>query len=123
MGNAGQAMGLYRRALEAPLTGTRGLPETLAWRARHELAALHKAARDYDSALPLWREISTAANEHRLEAIEEMAKYFEHRARDYAQALEAARTGLAGAAPGELPGWQRRVARLEKRLARAPLFQ
>jgi len=123
VGTGEQAISLYRRALAVPTTSSRGLPEPLAWRARHELAALHKSARDYDSALPLWREVASAANEHRLAAIEEMAKYFEHRARDYAGAMEAARVGLAAAPPGELAAWQRRLARLEKKLAKAPLFR
>jgi len=115
-GSREPAVRLYRRALAA------GLPEALDWRARAELAALYKRAHDYQSALPLWREVSTAPRGHCLPALEELAKYYEHKQRDYPRALEAARAGLAAASPTEAAAWQRRAARLQKRLARSPLF-
>jgi hypothetical protein len=123
VGNREQAARLYQRALAAPRGGPRGLPDPLAARAMLELAALHKAGGDFDSAAALWREVCATCPEGRLEALEELAKYLEHRRRDYAGAIEAARAGLAIAPLASLPAWQRRLARLEKRLARAPLFR
>ena len=116
-----QAARLFRRALAA------GLPEAIDWRARAQLAALYKRDGDYGSALPLWDELCAAPNGARLEAAEELAKYFEHRARDYPRALEAVRTAIAVAPPEQQPAWRHRLARLERKLAKAqpgasPLF-
>ncbi len=116
-GSRESALRLYERALAA------GLPEAVAWRARADLAALHKRARDYQSALPLWTELSDGPAGSRLPATEELAKYYEHRAHDYARALDWARAGLAAAAaPGDALPWKRRIRRLQNRLSRAPLF-
>ena len=115
-GNHEPARRLYRRALVA------GLPEAVDWKARAELAALYKRARDFEQAGAIWTELSTGPAPWRLGALEELAKYHEHRARDYPRALEAARLGLSAAAlPEVAAAWQRRVARLERKLAgRAP---
>jgi hypothetical protein len=116
VGNHEPARRLYQRALAA------GLPEAVDWKARAELAALYKRARDFEQAGAIWTELSTGPAAWRLGALEELAKYHEHRARDYPRALEAARLGLSAAAlPEVAAAWQRRVARLERKLAgRAP---
>ncbi len=112
VGNHEPARRLYQRALNA------GLPEAVDWKARTELAGLCKRARDYAQATAIWTELSTGPLGSRLAALEELAKYHEHRTRDYARALEAARLGLSAAPLPELAAaWQRRVARLEKKLA------
>ena len=111
-GSRETAVRMYGRALQA------GLPEAVDWRARAELAALHKRGRDFESALPLWTELATAPNGFRLPAIEDLAKYHEHRARDYSRALDAARAGLAGAPAAGAAAWQRRISRLERKLNR-----
>jgi uncharacterized protein YprB with RNaseH-like and TPR domain len=117
VGNHEPARRLYQRALAA------GLPEAIDWRARAELAALHKRARDYQQAAAIWNDLSTGPPQVRLPAIEELSKYYEHRLRDYSRAWESARLGLAAALlPEDALAWQRRVARLERKLARSPLF-
>jgi len=98
------------------------LPEEIAWRAKAEMAALHKRARDYQQALPLWTELAAAPNGWRIAALEELAKYYEHRAHDYSRALELARAGLAAAAAPDAAPWHRRTRRLQSKLSRAPLF-
>lgn len=115
VGKRASAVRLYERALAA------GLPDVVDWRARAELALLHKRARAWDRALPLWTALADAPNGFRLAALEELAKYYEHRARDYARALEVTRAAVEASADGAL--WQRRVARLERRIGRSPLFR
>ena len=114
VGHRQSAAQLFQRALAGPL------PEAVEWRAKAELAALYKRARDYPRAVPLWTELAAARDGGRLLAIEELAKYYEHRARDYARALDAARAGLAAAS--EATPWQRRLQRLQRKLARSSLF-
>ena len=110
---------LYQRLLDQRVLAGR-LPEAVQWRAKAELAALYKRARDYHHALPLWSELSAARDGVRLLAMEELAKYYEHRARDYPRALEAARAGLAEAT--DTGPWHRRLERLQRKLASSPLL-
>ena len=105
---------LYQRLLDQRALAGR-LPEAVQWRAKAELATLYKRSRDYHRALPLWTELAAAGDGTRLLAMEELAKYYEHRAHDYARALAAARAGLAAAS--DTGPWDRRLRRLEKKLA------
>jgi uncharacterized protein YprB with RNaseH-like and TPR domain len=95
MGRQEAALEVYARALGAPL------PAEVAARARWESAAIHKRNGDYERALPLWRELRTP------EAAVEMAKYFEHRARNYSAAMMAAQEAHD----------EKRVRRLERKAA------
>jgi uncharacterized protein YprB with RNaseH-like and TPR domain len=97
MGRAGAALEVYARALGAPL------PAEVAARARWESAAIHKRNGDYERALPLWRELRTP------EAAVEMAKYFEHRTRNYSAAMLAAQEAHD----------EKRIRRLERKAAGA----
>lgn len=57
---------------------------------RLELAALYKKKGDYDSALALWKGLAAGAASTGLTAIEpfiELAKYYEHKVKDYGTAL------------------------------------
>ena len=63
------------------------------------MAAIHKRNGNYEGAMPLWRTLRTP------EAAVEMAKYYEHHARDYSVALVAAQAA----------GDSRRIARLERK--------
>ncbi len=111
VGNREKAARLYERALAA------SLPGEIDWRARAELAALYKRARDWPRALPLWTDVAASRSGYAAEALEELAKYYEHRVRDYPRALEVARSAPAASE------WQHRIARLERKLARSPLFR
>lgn len=78
MGRQDTALEVYARALAG------SLPAQVAAKARWEMAAIHKRNLDYESALPLWRALRTK------EAAVEMAKYYEHRAKNYPAAIIAA---------------------------------
>jgi uncharacterized protein YprB with RNaseH-like and TPR domain len=88
LGRPGAALEVYARALS-------GNAE-VAGRSRWAMAAIHKRNGDYGRAVPLWQELCTP------DALVELAKYYEHRARDYRAALSAARAA----------GDEKRVARV-----------
>lgn len=104
-GRRDAALELYSRVLAC------NLPPDLDALARQETARLHKRAHNYDAALPLWQQLGTA------EAFEELAKYYEHRAKDPLAALSAARDALRLCPTDHR---QRRVARLERKAASSP---
>jgi uncharacterized protein YprB with RNaseH-like and TPR domain len=105
----------YRRAVESGLTGLE------AERVRLTLAAWEKRRARWEAALPLW-EAATRAPGFDARPWEELAKFYEHRARDLARArdlvLQALERGRADAAPPRvLDGFDYRLARLTRRLA------
>jgi len=102
------ALGLFRQAIE------RGLPDDLLFRTMWDIACLEKKLGREAAALPLFTELANVRNPMRAAALGELAKYYEHRERNYAMALEMTRTalGLDGS-----ESFQRRAARLEKRLS------
>jgi hypothetical protein len=67
-------------------------------------------------------ELADTPNGWRLAALEELAKYYEHRARDYPRALQLSRAGLAAAAAPDAAPWHHRLHRLHKKLDRTPLL-
>lgn len=98
-----------------------------AGKAKLALAALHKKEKNWDGALLLWEEVfREGANSHRIAAGLELAKYFEHRAKDSATALEYSiaaydlwkqqqrifKTGKQD----ELAEFQKRIQRLERKM-------
>ena len=88
LGRPDSALEVYARALSGDAN--------VAGKSRWAMAAIHKRNGDYDRAVPLWQELCTQ------EALVELAKYYEHRARDYPAALSAARAA----------GDEKRVARV-----------
>jgi uncharacterized protein YprB with RNaseH-like and TPR domain len=112
-----RALGCYRVALET------GLPGDAAQWVRLRLAWWEKRAARWETACSLWE----SAREHDIfdpRPWEELAKFHEHRARDFAaaravvtDALDLARA--AGAAERVLDGLAYRLSRLERRLARS----
>ena len=102
------ALGLFRLAVQ------RGLPDDLMFRTMWDIACLEKKMGRETAALPLFSELANVRNPMRALALQELAKYYEHKERNYAMALEMTRTalGLDGS-----EAMQRRKARLEKRLA------
>jgi uncharacterized protein YprB with RNaseH-like and TPR domain len=81
--------------------------------ARHSLSLIHKKAHRWEEAARFWQEL-IASNPHDLFAIEELAKFYEHHAREFGKALEIVRKLLDEAA--HLSGIER--ASLEHRLQR-----
>jgi tetratricopeptide (TPR) repeat protein len=85
LGHTDDAAQLYERSLQG------NLPPEIYQDTLARLALLHKRQGDYTSALPLWER---AAQEGQLYAFEELAKYYEHHARDLTQALHWTRAAL-----------------------------
>jgi uncharacterized protein YprB with RNaseH-like and TPR domain len=108
-GGREQALELMRRAVEM------GLPDDLLFRTLWDRALLEKRLGRLAEALQVFEELASGRNPYRAAALEELAKHYEHRERDYARALELVRQAIAVADSVEL---RQREARLERRLAK-----
>lgn len=93
-----------------------------AFEAKHRLAFEWKKAKKIEQAIPLWKEaVLHASAKSRLEASIELAKYYEHKEKDFEQALYYCQTALevassimiSGAADEEL---NKRKARLIRKI-------
>jgi len=100
------ALALFRQALD------RELPDELLFRTMWDVAALEKKLGRAHAALPMLTDLASARNPWRASAFTELAKYYEHRERNYAMALEMARNAF-DLDPSE--ALRRRITRLEKR--------
>jgi uncharacterized protein YprB with RNaseH-like and TPR domain len=119
-GEGPAARSLYERALSC------GLPEAIDRIARGELALLAKRQRDYARATSLWKELLGEEIDG-LDAYEQLAIYYEHRAGEperaaavTREALEVLQTALRqGRLPAEHHGkWQERLTYRLSRLSR-----
>lgn len=108
-GGREQALELMRRAVSL------GLPDALLFRTLWDTAMLEKRLGRLAAALELFAELASGRNPYRAAALEELAKHYEHRERDYARALELVREAITVADSVEL---RQREARLQRRLAR-----
>lgn len=104
------ALGLFRRAVE------KGLGDALLFRTLWDIALLEKKLGG--DALASLSELAGCRNPHRADALEELAKHYEHRERNYSMALEMTRAALEVSPTPEL---EHRKRRLERRLAAAPV--
>jgi len=77
-GDLPTAIQLYQQGLQGEL------PEETFLETLLRLARLHKRQGDYDASIPLWEQ---AAQHKLIDAHVELAKYFEHRLRDYDKAI------------------------------------
>jgi uncharacterized protein YprB with RNaseH-like and TPR domain len=109
-GRQPEALRLLRRAVEM------GLPDHLLFRTLWDIAAIHKRLGDASAALDALAELAGSRNPFRARALEELAKYYERRERNYVMALEMTRTALALA---DTPCLRRRELRLRSRIDRA----
>lgn len=99
-----------------PLTGC-GCPET-AREAGRELSLLYKRRNQWPEAVTIWEEMVRRETEN-LFALVELAKWCEHRRRDFRRALALTMRACACAgrlSPEELPDLARRRDRLERKL-------
>jgi len=103
-----EALPLLRRAV------TLGLSDDLLFRTLWEIATLEKRLGNEAAALAAFTELSTAPNPHRRAALEELAKHYEHREKNFAMALEFARAAHEIEPSEEL---RRRIDRLTRRLS------
>ena len=105
------ALALFRQAID------RDLPDELLFRTLWDIAALEKKLGREHAALPVLTDLAASRNPWRAAALTELAKYYEHRERNYSMALEMTRSAL-DLEPSE--ALRRREARLEKRLTPKP---
>ena len=108
-GERDQALNLMRRAVDL------GLPDDLLFRTLWDMAAIEKRLGREDAALAVLTDLAASRNPFRIAALEAVAKYYEHRERNYALALETIRGARA---LQDSPSLRQRQARLERRLAR-----
>jgi hypothetical protein len=116
MGDFNQADQLYQKALGLDLL------EDLYWDTVQRYAYLLKRQEDWSAALALWEE---AAEHHALYAFEELAKYYEHRVKEIANAYEWTTTAIGILTEKPMPAYEyqfwrerfdHRLQRLERRL-------
>ncbi len=107
-GQTDECLAMLRRAVDA------GLPDALLFRTLFDIALIEKKCGREDVALAVFSDLVASPNPYRGRAYEELAKYYEHRERNYAMALEMVR------ALDHSPERQRREQRLQLRLQRAP---
>jgi hypothetical protein len=105
-----EALDLMRRAVKL------GLPDDLLFRTLWDAAALEKKLENEPAALQIWAELAAGRNPYRVPALQALAKYYEHRARNYALALDMIRGARALADSEDLA---RRQARIERLLAKS----
>jgi hypothetical protein len=108
-GRREEALRLYRRAIDL------GLPDELLFRALWDIANTEKRLGRYDAAVAAAVELTASRNPYRVRALEELARHYERRERNFAMALEMTRAALAlEDTPAIRQREKRLVARLEK---------
>ncbi|MDQ6666029.1 MAG: ribonuclease H-like domain-containing protein, partial [Acidobacteriota bacterium] len=107
-GRMEQALTLLRRAVDL------GLRDDLLFRALLDIGMLEKKLGREAAALAAFTDLAASPNPYRVRAFEELAKYYEHRERNYAMALEMTRTAREY---GDSPEIQKREERLCARAA------
>jgi uncharacterized protein len=134
LGKWEEAARLYERGLEmgistgstdpASTAATTALPEAGFWEATRRLSILQRRRGDVEAAIRLWEK---AAGEGHIYAHVELSKHYEHRQRDYREALRWAKSALELANAPTLPVYIRqhwkneiskRIDRLEEKSAR-----
>lgn len=77
-----EAADLYRRAVDAPMS------DELLFRALFEWGLVEKKRENAAGALGIWSDLARTKNPYRAEALEELAKYYEHTEKNLFMALE-----------------------------------
>jgi uncharacterized protein YprB with RNaseH-like and TPR domain len=104
-GELEQALALFRRAVDA------GLTDELMFRTLWDISALERKLGRVP--LQIWMDLGGVKNLFRVKALEELAKHFEHREKDYARALAITQQALEHE---ETVGLLKRAQRLSRRL-------
>ncbi len=105
-----RALGLFRKAISA------GVGDDILFRSLWDIAATEKRLGHDEAAQRALADLAASPNPFQAAAYEELAKYYEHRGRDRALALEMTRRALAITDTKSL---RRRLLRLESRPGRA----
>jgi hypothetical protein len=100
---------LYRRAINA------GLPDDNLFRALWETALIEKKCGRRDEMIRICRDLAEVRNDHRIAALAELAKHYEHHEKDLDQALAFTIQALEHEPTGEL---EHRRNRLRQKLAK-----
>lgn len=101
-----RCLDLFRRAVEL------GLRDDLLFRTLWDIAALEKKSGRNDASVAVLTDLAASRNPFRVAALQELAKHYEHREKNYTMALEMTRAALAY---GDTPELRKREARLSKR--------
>jgi uncharacterized protein YprB with RNaseH-like and TPR domain len=104
-----EALRLFRRAVQM------GLPDDLLFRTQWDIAGIERRLGRHDASLAVVSELAGSRNPYRVRALEELAKYYEHREKNHAMALEMTLQALAYE---DRPEIRRREQRLKARLDR-----
>ena len=104
-----EALALLHRSVEL------GLPDHLLFRTLWDIGATYKRMGRDDAALASFTELAGSRNPYRVRALEELAKHYEHRERNYTMALEMTRAALQ---IEDSPEIRRREERLKARVER-----
>jgi uncharacterized protein YprB with RNaseH-like and TPR domain len=108
-GEQEQSVTLMRRAVDL------GLADDLLFRTLWDIAGLERKLGRPAAALSVLTDLAQCRNPFRVPSLEALAKFYEHREKDYAMALEMVRSARALTDSEEL---SRRETRLRRRLAR-----
>ena len=111
LGNTEQAIRLYLGGIE------RDLPEEARWDTVGRLAMIYKRQEAWVQATALWQQSAGAGH---VDAHVELAKYYEHKCKDYGQAIHWTQAAIACVNGPGFPRWQRSayLSELAHRLAR-----
>jgi tetratricopeptide (TPR) repeat protein len=104
--------------LEQALAGGRGLSAEASHTARKKLAHHFKRNKDWDKALAHWQEMAAGDD---VTCFRELSMYFEHKAKDYDEAIRVATEGLAlskGRSPAAEREFEKRIARIKAKMAK-----
>ena len=105
-----EALRLFRRAVGL------GLPDHLLFRTLWDIASLEKRLGRAEARLAAISELAGSRNPYRVKALEELAKHYEHRERNFPMALEMVRTAEQ---LENSPSLRRRAERIGRKLEKA----
>jgi uncharacterized protein len=100
LGNFEAAVRLYERAI------TQGLPRPFFIQTLQRFAQLYRRQGQWEHAVQLWKK--SILEYSQIEAGVELAKYFEHRQRNYSEALYWTQTALENIGKNGLPSYSRK---------------
>jgi len=107
LGRLEEVRDLFRRAIASHIS------DQLLFRTMWDLAEVEKKLDAYDAALAVYTDLAAEPNPFRVAALEELAKHYEHRERNYSIALDLTEQACALALTPEL---DRRRNRLRRRV-------
>jgi uncharacterized protein len=106
-GELDQARKLFRRAVDA------GLRDDLLFQTLWDMGTIDRKLGAVEDALAVWKDLAESRNAFRVRAMEELAKHYEHREKNYARALKMTQGALEHE---ESAGLRKRELRLSRRL-------